>query len=159
MWDYTAFPLWCDADAFRRLHPEFRDAIQAWSDEGTERCSAQLDGQELPQGWVADWSRRGRDLATAASLVVCDVDYENEATGDTERVPSSQTAPGYATPGAAALSGYSPQARARVVSIEMISDWQATVVVDTEPRTQSPATFATTCAGSGPSGRLSADAG
>jgi len=39
----------------------------------------------------------------------------------------------YATPEEAALSGFSPGAEARVLSVEMIDDWYAKVVVDTVP--------------------------
>ena len=40
---------------------------------------------------------------------------------------------GYASPEEAALSGFSPGARARVVAVEMIDEWHAVVTVDTEP--------------------------
>jgi hypothetical protein len=39
----------------------------------------------------------------------------------------------YATPGEAALSGYSPGAQAYVLSVEMIDEWHAHVVVETVP--------------------------
>jgi hypothetical protein len=39
----------------------------------------------------------------------------------------------YATPEEAALSGFSPGAEARVVSVEMIDEWHAKVVVETVP--------------------------
>jgi hypothetical protein len=40
---------------------------------------------------------------------------------------------GYGTPEQAAMSGYTPGARARVISVRMIDEWTAEVVVDTEP--------------------------
>ncbi len=39
----------------------------------------------------------------------------------------------WVTPEEAALSGFSPGAQARVVSVTMIDEWHAVVIVDTVP--------------------------
>jgi len=130
-WDYTAFPLWTDGTVLRALPDEFRDALQAWSDEGTEHFLSQLDGAELPPGWVGEWATRGRVLAVAATQLVGDIEYANRATNETELILRGPMEDGYATPEEAALSGYTPGAEAHVVSVEMIEDWHARVVVDT----------------------------
>jgi hypothetical protein len=82
MWDYYAFPVWSGADLTPLLHGE----LQAWSDEGTERFSETLRGEELPVGWVDVWSDRGRELARRVAAITGEVEYHNEATGEVERI-------------------------------------------------------------------------
>ena len=81
MWDYFAFPVWSGGE----LPVDLATTLQAWSDEGTERMEseARISSSE----WMADWTARGRSLAHEVSRVLKRaVDYENEATGETERI-------------------------------------------------------------------------
>jgi len=133
MWDYDAFPLWCDGATYRTLPDEFRDALQTWSDEGTEHFFAQLNDEALPVGWLRPWVDYGRSLAEAATQLVGEVEYVNEETRETELIIGEAMEQGYATPEEAALSGFTPGAEAHVVSVEMIHNWHARVVVDTVP--------------------------
>jgi hypothetical protein len=87
MWDYCAYPLWDDTP----LSTELESSLQAWSDEGTERFTEDLNGVALPEGWVVEWSDRGRALAHEVALVVGEVEYHNEATGEVERITPPPT--------------------------------------------------------------------
>ena len=88
MWDYCAYPVWDDTP----LPPELEGSLQAWSDEGTERFTAHLHGVALPEGWIVEWSDRGRVLAHEVALIVGDVEYHNEATDEVERIsPTAHT--------------------------------------------------------------------
>jgi hypothetical protein len=87
MWDYFAFPVWDDSP----LPPELQALLQAWSDEGTERFTGQFSGVELPDGWIVEWSDRGRALAHEVAVVIGEVDYHNEATSEVERISTAST--------------------------------------------------------------------
>jgi hypothetical protein len=130
-WDYTAFPLWCDLSV--SIPDDFRDALQAWSDEGTEHFWATLEGGELPEGWLHPWVEMGRSLARAATQLVGDIEYDNQETHETELLEAEPQEDGYASPEEAALGGFTRGAEAHVVSVEWINDRNARVVVDTVP--------------------------
>lgn len=88
MWDYFAYPVWDDSP----LPPGLQASLQAWSDEGTERFTGQFSGADLPDGWIVEWSDRGRAQAHEVALVVGEVDYHNEATSQVERISIAATA-------------------------------------------------------------------
>jgi hypothetical protein len=87
MWDYFAYPVWDDTP----LSTELESSLRAWSDEGTERFTADLNGVAPPEGWAVGWSDRGRALAHDVALVVGEVAYHNEATGEVERITPAGT--------------------------------------------------------------------
>ena len=88
MWDYCAYPLWDDM----ALPAELETALQAWSDEGTERFAANLNGVALPEDWIVEWSDRGRGLAHDVALITGEVEYYNQATDAVERIlPTADT--------------------------------------------------------------------
>ena len=133
MWDYAAFPLWCGHEHDRAIPDDFRRALQEWSDEGTARFVARFSGEELPVGWIEDWARRGRALAEASTQIVGEVEYWNQATDERQIIEAEVMEDGYPTPEEAALAGFSPAAGAQVVSIDMVNDREARVIVDTVP--------------------------
>jgi hypothetical protein len=65
--------------------------------------------------------------------LVDEVEYVNEATGESEIIVAEPMERGYATPEEAALSGYGENAQAYIVSVERVNDWEANVIVDTVP--------------------------
>ena len=82
MWDYAAYPVWGGST----LSAELEARLQAWSDEGTERFMAQLSGAAPPDGWIGEWSDRGRALAHEVAAVVGAVEYHNQATDQIEQI-------------------------------------------------------------------------
>ena len=82
-YDYCAFPI----PEGIPLPNELERALTEWGNEGDERLS-RTEAATLPLSeWIVDWVDRGRSLARVVSETLqCPVDYENEATGEIERI-------------------------------------------------------------------------